>query len=145
MRTLLIAFVVGVLSAPACMVAQYEEVPSDRKRLSSGQEILLVWPSDGDETPPTLFVDYISSAASPTILEQEARDVWAEVRSEAERKDVRRVAIRPTIVERGLKWQDGRPSLWRSSTSTFWHGRGTNGKWTDGDPGVTRERGAAER
>jgi hypothetical protein len=119
------------------MVARYEEVPSDKRRLSSGQEVAIVWPDAGDETMPTVFVDYISSR--PTQLENEAEAVWQEIRPEAERRDIRRVALRPTVVEKGFKWCGWRPSFWRASTSTYWYGRSKDGHWTVGDPGVSSQ------
>jgi len=137
MRAGVAAALVAGSMATGCMVAQYEEVPSDRRRLSSGQEVTLVWPDEAAQATPTLFVEYISS--SPTQLEAEARGVWAEIRPGAEQKSIHRVAVRPTVVERGLRWRERRPSFWRASTSTFWFGQAPDGRWTDGDPGVSSE------
>lgn len=135
MRTGAAALLAGSM-ATACMVARYEEVPSDTRRLSTGQEVLFLWPDEA-EPNPTLLIDYISSR--PTQLEEEARGVWREIRPEAERKRIHRVAVRPTVVERGLQWREGWPSFWRASTTTFWHGRAPDGRWTEGDPGVRSE------
>jgi len=122
-----------------CMVTTYEEVPSDRRKLNSGLEVLLVWPEAAAPSEPgALFVEYISFASNPALLAVEAQQVWAEIRYDAEQRSVVRVAILPTVVERGFKWQSGRPSFWRSTTTTFWHGRGKDGQWTEGDPGVSR-------
>lgn len=123
--------------ATACTVAMYEETPGEKRRLASGQEVLLVWPeADAEPEPvPTLFVQYVSSR--PTQVEDEARAVWEAIRPDAEQRKIRRVAVCPTVIDRGLKWRDGRPSFWRASTSFFWHGQGADGRWTDGDPGVS--------
>jgi hypothetical protein len=132
--TSLAAVLVGLLTS--CMVARYEEVTADKRRLSSGQEIAILWPDKAGETTPTVFVDYVSSR--PSQLEDEARDVWREIRPELEQRDIRRVALRPTVIEKGFKWRDGKPSFWRASTSTYWYGRSNGGSWTAGDPGVSR-------
>ena len=121
------AAVLACSLSTACMVARYEEMSSDKRRLRSGQEVVLVWP-DSDDPAPTLFINYVSK--QPTRLEDEAREVWAEIRPEAEQKSVRRVAVQPTVAE-GRWWS------FKSMTTTFFHGRGADGRWTEGDPGVS--------
>jgi hypothetical protein len=125
-----------VASLTSCMVARYEEVALDKRRLSSGLEVSILWP-EAAETTPTVFVDYISSR--PSDVEIEAGEVWREIRPEVDRRDVRRVALRATVVEKGFKWRDGMPSFWRTSTSTYWYGRNQEGHWTAGDPGASSQ------
>jgi hypothetical protein len=131
------AGVVLVGSLTACMVARYEVVPSEKRRLSTGQEVAIVWPDASDERPPTVFIQYFSSR--PTQLADEAKDVWGEIRPDVERRGIRRVALMPTVLEKGFKWRDGKPSFWRASTSTYWYGRTKDGSWTAGDPGVSSQ------
>jgi hypothetical protein len=121
------------LLSTSCMVARYEEVPSDRRRLASGQEVAVVWPHAGQPTP-TVIVDYVS--VTPAQLEEEARRVFEEIRPEVEKKNVHRVALQAMVVEKGLKWRDGRPSFWRAHSTVYWYGRRDGGPWTEGDPGV---------
>jgi hypothetical protein len=121
------------------MVATYEVVPTEKMQLRSGIEVALEWPheADGAVSPP-LVVSYISAAKDPAALAAEANSVWQEVRPPAEQRSVVRVAIRPTVVTRGLKWENGWPSFFHSTTSTFWHGRSKDGQWADADRGVER-------
>ena len=129
----------GGATATACMVATYEVVPTEKMQLKSGLEVALEWPHEADgATPSPLLVSYISAAKDSAALAAEANSVWQEVRPSAEQRSVVRVAIRPTVVARGLKWENGWPSLFHSTTSIFWHGRGKDGQWTDVDPGVQR-------
>jgi hypothetical protein len=140
MRALLLVL---LAAAPACMVAQFEEVPSDRRQLRNGLEVLLLWPDQELAGSATVSVAYIS--ARPDQLEAEAQEVWAEIRADVEKKGIGRVALRPTVFERGFKWHNGRPSFWRTSTTTFWRGRTATGGWSDGDPGVDGQASVAER
>lgn len=135
-RLLLLA---GSAMAAACMVATYEVVPTEKMRLKSGLEVALEWPHEADNAQPSpLLVSYFSTAGDPAALAAEANNVWSEVRPAAEQRNVTRVAIRPTVVARGLKWENGWPSFFHSTTSTFWHGRAKGAGWEDGDTGVQR-------